>query len=220
MGEGVGKCLSGRALPRRRGFFCRTGTRLWSTNPSTSGDLNGFGAQFATFVRTFEPTQSLPYLGDVAALEWMVHRAHYAADVELLPRAQLATLSPAQLLATRFRLHPGCAWIESRYPIATLWRAHQLSATVELPDRLDHAETVLVVRPRWRVDVVESNAGEVAALEQLSRGADMDGAIHAAIRISAPFDITRALVRWLDLGVLANLPATAQASSAPVRGSM
>jgi hypothetical protein len=82
--------------------------------------------------------------------------------------------------------------------------------------QLDRPEFALVVRPRWRVAVVESNAGEVAALQQLRRGADIDGAIDAAMRVGAPFDFTRALVRWLDLGVLVNWPATAQASSASV----
>ncbi|MDR3385619.1 MAG: DNA-binding domain-containing protein [Rudaea sp.] len=204
----VVRCLVGKE------FFAALARAYGGSHSSTCGDLNEFGEQFSTFVRTFEHTQSLPYLFDVAALEWRVHRAHYAADADSMPRTRIATLTPEQLLGTQFRLRPGCAWIESRYPIASLWLAHQPSATVELPNRLDHPETALVVRSRWRVTVVESNAGEIAALEQLSRGADVDGAIDAATRLGAPFDLTRALVRWLDLGVLMNWPAAAQASSA------
>jgi len=174
-------------------------------HPSTSGDLNRFGADFADFVRDFEHTQGLPYLGDVAELEWAVHRAHYAADSFGLSRDRIAALPPADLLAARFELHPACAWIESPFPVASIWLAHQPNATVALPDDLGRREFALVTRPGWRVEVLASSAGEVVALKHLHAGADMECAIGVALGIEPQFNFARALVRWLDHAILVEM---------------
>jgi uncharacterized protein len=186
-------------------FFGGLASAYGRAHPSTSGDLNRFGAGFADFVRDFEHTQALPYLGDAAELEWAVHRAHYAAESFGLSRDRIAALPPADLLAARFELHPACAWIESPFPVAGIWLAHQLNATVALPDDLGRREFALVVRPGWRVEVLASSAGEVAALKHLQAGADMECAIGAAQGLEPQFDFARALVRWLDYAILVDL---------------
>ena len=173
--------------------------------PSASGDLNRFGALFAGFVAAFEPARALPYLGDVAALEWAVHCAHSAPDAAALARERMAVISPQVLLTSRFALHPACRWIESRFPIASIWRAHQPQAAIELPESLDRAECALIVRPGWRAEVVESSGAEVAALEQLRAGVDMDGAIGAAMAADCAFDFAKTVLRWLDLAILVDI---------------
>ena len=173
--------------------------------PSRSGDLNVFGDRFARFVSTFPQVQSLPWLADVARLEWNVHRAHYAADASQIDRAHLAALMPEELLATRFSLSPAVAWLESRYPVATLWQAHQVQSDVALPDTLDRAEQALIVRPQWRVQVLSSGPSEIAALTRLRNGAPMAAVIEAALQLDAQFDFTAASLRWLEFGVLADL---------------
>jgi len=173
--------------------------------PSTSGDLNRFGASFAGFVSAFEPAQALPYLCDVVALEWAVHCAHCAPDAAALLRERMAVISPHVLLTSRFALHPACGWIESRFPIASIWRAHQPAAAIELPESLDRGECALIVRADWRAEVVESSAAEIAALEQLRAGVDMDGAIGAAMAADSGFDFAKTMLRWLDLAIVVDI---------------
>lgn len=189
-------------------FFAGLARAYGRAHPSSSGDLNRFGARFAEFVDAFEHTQSLSYLGDVAALEWSVHIAHYAADPVPLTRERIAGLLPGDLLAARFALHPACAWLRSPFPIASIWLAHQPQSAVALPDSLDRRELALVVRPRWRVEVLLSGSGELAALERLRAGADVEAAITAGLRADADFAFPKALVRWLDCGVLVDRPAS------------
>jgi hypothetical protein len=170
--------------------------------PSRSGDLNEFGDRFAEFLVTFAHAQSLPYLSDVARLEWLAHRAHYAADAAPIDRARLAAMPPETLLATCFAVHPACAWIASTYPIATLWQAHQPDASVALPATLEQSEHALVVRPKWRVEVVLCGRAEIAALAALRAGADMASAIEAAMQVDASFDFAGALLRWIACAIL------------------
>lgn len=175
-------------------------------HPSLSGDLNTFGANFATFVAEFEPAQTLPYLGDVAALEWAVHCAHHAADGDAFACAQVARMSPAELLTTRFGVHPALAWIESPYPIVTIWLAHRPDATTSLPQSLDRPECALIARPLWQVEVLPTGSAEIAALGQLRAGARMADAISAAFAQDASFDAAAALPRWIALGLLCGRP--------------
>src|SRR4029453_7123257 len=51
-------------------------------HPSTGGDLNVYGDAFASFLATYPHAAPLPYLPDVARLEWAMDEAHRAADAE------------------------------------------------------------------------------------------------------------------------------------------
>jgi hypothetical protein len=177
-------------------------------HPSSSGDLNRFGEHFAAFIADFEHTQTLPYLADVAALEWIAHRAHYAANAIVLSHYRIGSLRPHQLLASRFTLHPACDWLDSGFPIAHIWLAHQPGATMELPKSLDRGEIALVARPRWRVEVVASSEGEIAALEKIRAGETLETAIEAGIEAQRSFDFAKALPRWLDLSLLTQASAS------------
>ncbi|MEP6941239.1 MAG: DNA-binding domain-containing protein, partial [Rudaea sp.] len=171
-------------------------------HPSASGDLHRFGGAFAGFVAGYRAVSHLSYLADVATLEWLVHRARFAADSTPIVRASIAALSPAALLAERLGVQPACAWLHSRFPIVSLWRAHQPDADTPLPADIDLAETALVVRRGWRVDVLASGRVETEILGSLRGGATLAEAIATGWAADTQFDFARALVRWLDAGLL------------------
>jgi len=173
--------------------------------PSVSGDLNRFGAALPAFVATSVQTQGLPYLGDVAALEWAVHLARHATDAQPLSGEGITALRPEQLLAARFEINPACSWQISPHPITSIWLAHQPQAAAvlpaSLPGSLAQPESALIVRPLWRVQVIQSSAAELAALEELRAGGSMQTAIAAALRVDSAFDFSAAIVRWLEVAV-------------------
>ena len=61
-------------------FFEGAAAIFIAQHPPQAAWLDEYGAEFADFVRDFEPAASLPYLADVARLEWAVSRALHAAD--------------------------------------------------------------------------------------------------------------------------------------------
>ena len=65
--------------------------------PSASGDLNLYGDAFGAFLATYPPAADLPYLADVAALEWAQDEANRAADIESSPQKVLAALAAVAL---------------------------------------------------------------------------------------------------------------------------
>ena len=171
--------------------------------PSDSADLNQFGARFADFLATFPPVADLPYLPDMACLEWALHLAHYAPDAPALVPEALAALSPAQLEACRFNLHPACAVLASRWQVAALWQAHQEGEGQGMfPQDIQVSSHALVCRPGWKAQVLVLDAAAHAALQALQQGRTFGAALDAAFELEQAFDLGAHLRQWLAHAVL------------------
>jgi uncharacterized protein len=165
--------------------------------PSTSGDLNEFGGELARFVGTFPHTLDLPYLPDVARMEWLAHRAYYAADAAPFDFKAALPGNP------RFQLAPPCALLASRWPLGRIWQVHQddYAGPVDV-DLASRPDRIVVHRPRWRVEVRSVAPGDFRFLEAVQAGTMLDAALEAAIVADPAFDASLALARWVDAGVL------------------
>lgn len=172
--------------------------------PSDSADLTQFGARFADFLSSFPPAAELPYLPDMARLEWAVHLAHYAADAQALAPEALAALHPDQLEVRRFTLHPACALLASNWQVAALWHAHQDGEEQGMfPHDMQVASWTLVCRSRWKAQVLQVDAAAHAALLALLQGQTFGAALDAAFERDPAFDLAARLRQWLAHAVLA-----------------
>src|SRR5687768_16032631 len=61
-------------------FFNQLARRFVREHPSRSGNLHDFGREFAGFLATLPDLTELPYLPDVAALEWALHEVFHEAE--------------------------------------------------------------------------------------------------------------------------------------------
>ena len=171
-------------------FFSALAHAYARAHPSASGDLNAFGAELAAFVASFEHAQDLPYLPDVARLEWLVHRAYYAADAR--------AFDPGRALEAR--LAPASALLESQWPLAAIWQAHQPGGDPASVDLAAGPERLLVLRPAWRVEVRALARGDFRFLAGLGGG--LGPALEAAVDADPQFHPSTALARWVREGVL------------------
>ena len=138
-------------------FFEGMSHRFAAAVPSCSGDLNAYGAPFPAFVRGFAPAASLPYLPDVAALEWCVHRAHYAANRPPADLRVLAGVSAERYADLRVVLHPAVALLTTQSAAVRIWQAHQPGqGEVSDVDPAAGPDRALVYRPHFRVEVARS----------------------------------------------------------------
>ena len=92
-------------------FFEALAREFVHRHPSRSGDLNRYGDVFADFLAVFPHTADLPYLPDVARMEWLVHRAHFAEDPPALDLSFLggtdARATPGSAPKALSRVHFG-----------------------------------------------------------------------------------------------------------------
>lgn len=178
-------------------FFSGLSKAYGRAHPSNSGDLNRFGADFDVFLRHFPHVADYPYLPDMAALEWALHRAHYAPAAEAVTAAQLAGLSPEQMETARMTLHPACRLVASEWAVVPLWQAHQADSGVDFPELLAVPSHGVVARPQWKTRVVPLSGAGHAALRVLEEGRDFGAALDAAFDIDEAFDVAGNLQLWL-----------------------
>lgn len=130
-------------------FFSGLAREYCRRSPSREGDLTRYGDAFAEFLRDFEHVRELPYLADVASLDWAVHCAHYAADADRFDALQLASRPDEEWGTLRVRLHPACAVLASPWPLARIWSVHQREHVGDRTVPFDEAtHRCLVYRPQ------------------------------------------------------------------------
>ena len=163
--------------------------------PSASGDLTEFGDTFAGFLHGFEHTQSLPYLPDLARLEWAAHRAYGAADEVAWDPSTLASAEPESQAAIRFQWQPGLAVVESGSPVVRIWTIHQPGYAGEFSVDWEMPETALVARDGFAVTVKPCDAGGATFITHSLAGATLGDAVAAAQHRQSDFDLGALLGR-------------------------
>lgn len=174
--------------------------------PSTSGDLSEYGERLAEFLAVFAHTQDVPYLPDVARMEWLAHRAYYAADAAPFDPRSLSCVPPERHHDMRISLAPACAMLASQWPLAKLWAVHQDGLhDIGATDLAAGPDRILVHRPFWRAEVYSLAPGDYRFLKSALSGATLGSALEAAVAHEPAFDPASALSRWVRAGVIVRL---------------
>ncbi|MCB1509178.1 MAG: putative DNA-binding domain-containing protein [Hyphomicrobiaceae bacterium] len=171
--------------------------------PPRSPVLLRYGATFPQALGAREDLAAIPFLADLAALEWARIEAHHAADAAPAAIADLAVLGEAALGAARLTLHPSVRLVRSRFPIVTIHAIE--TGGIERPrHRIDlgTGQDALVVRPGMRVAVHPLSEGLGAFVEALVWGAPLGDALEAGINEDASFDASGALQLVFSAGAV------------------
>ena len=92
-------------------------------HPARSAWLDQYGQGFGAFLAQFPPASSLPYLPDVAELEWAVSRALHAPEAIPMDLARLAAVPAAASASLRLFAHPALGLVRANSPADVIWRA-------------------------------------------------------------------------------------------------
>jgi hypothetical protein len=163
-----------------RRFFAYAADAFIRAHPPRTPCLFEYGGALAGFLERFPACESLPYLGDVARLEWAMHRAFHAPD-DIAPQAV-------------FR--PSVFFISSQWPVYAIWRVAMGRA--EGPVDLAAGPAHLLVYRAEDAAYAESLAAEEYALlaALAASGSRADAA--AVLRAQASAGATAAVCRRLE----------------------
>ena len=186
-------------------FFEGLARAYHRVTPSTSGDLFDHGSGFGDFLAAFAHTQSMPYLPDLARLEWLVHRAYGARDAMPFDRAALMSVPPQRQDAIRFDWAAGTAVMASAFALARIWTIHQPGYEGEFAVDWSIPECVLVARESFRVTVCALSVGDAAFMASALAGAELGNAAIAALEADAGFDLGAVLARALASNLICGL---------------
>lgn len=187
--------------------FFRAMARVFAyTNPPTSRLLVFYGETFPEFIERFPPAASLPYLADVARLEFLRVRAYHAADVAPVRSEDIVAVlaDEDKLPDLGLALHPSLAVLDSAAAVVSLWAVHQgvgdLATLVP-----DVPETALVVRDGLDVEVMSIPRASGVFIAAVKRGATLGDAMAAAQSVDRDFDATLPLALLIQKSAITAL---------------
>ena len=188
-------------------FFRAMAAEFVRRAPPRSPVLAFYGEEMPSFVDSFAPARSVPYLADMARLEMARQRAYHAADA-----APIGTAEAGQAMACgdavgtlRLRWHPSVALLSSSFAIVSIWAAHQHDEGVDdalAPIDPRSAEDALVLRDGHEVLVHRLAPAAAAFVRAVQSGADLGTAATCAAAVDAGFDLTALLSLMVSHGAL------------------
>ena len=182
-------------------FFRFACDRYVRAEPPAGPCLFEYGATFPAFLAGFEPCRHLPWLPDVARLEWAMNAALHAPDATALT-AEALRARPADALETAdVSLHPSVTLLASTWPVDAIWHANQVGRDGRAD--LDAGGVRLCV---WRrgEDVLfrRVSPAAFAFLQELGAGGGLADAAEAAVDAEPAAELSRLVREALDDEVL------------------
>lgn len=173
-------------------FFAAMAKVFIADHPPLSPALFEYGEEFPHFLSTFEPARALPYLSDVARLEWMLAAAYHAADAQPIAATKLGRFGD-DALDSSLMLHPSCAILISDYPVLSLWHTNTHDEIVRPIDVSAGGEAALVVRPKFDVALIGIDTPTFAFIRALAAGHSLELSAEAAAALDSEFEFAAAL---------------------------
>jgi len=181
--------------------------RYAASVPLTSYNLNDAGAQMPAFLRHDVLTGDLPFLPDLAELEWRIARAFHATEGPPLdPRALPWTVEQWATAVLRFQ--PSVAVLSSAWPLLDLWTARDTPRDAIDIELHGHPHHIIIRRTGFSVRCESVAADEALALQLLLDGRCLG---EIAERCEAdghdPSAVLAWFSRWTSAGMIADATA-------------
>ncbi|HXV62729.1 MAG TPA: hypothetical protein VEK15_18665, partial [Vicinamibacteria bacterium] len=138
-------------------------------------DLGRIGDRLSRFLETDFLSTKLPFLPDLARLEWALAEAFVSEDAKALLWDDLQAMNPESVSEMPLKLMPGTAVIRSKWPLIDIWECkdrsdHEISVQVE-----DRPSTVLVFRRGYQSHCTEASETIARIVEAASGGTSLLG---------------------------------------------
>jgi hypothetical protein len=175
-------------------------------HPSTHPSLRQLGCCFPDFLRNCQETAELPFLVDLAMLEWARLEVFDAPDAEPLRVEHLQSLTPEEWPGLTLRLIPALRVVQSEWPVHEIWQAAEAEDAPTLYELHPDRTTLRVWRNGFSVYHTKIDALEYAVLTHVMAGESF-AAVCGALESLLPAEETATcigslLLRWIEDGVL------------------
>ena len=138
------------------------------SRPLEQGDVSHYGGGFAGTINS-QPTvnEAVPYLADLARLEWYIDRATHAPTIDRpFPFSKLQQLTEANLPQLQLEVPEPTFCLDSDYPVASLWQMITDNQIAEID--LGQAESAVIQHRPDRILVLNTRP-EATGLIRLSQ---------------------------------------------------
>jgi hypothetical protein len=186
--------------------FFRAMARVYvADEPPNSPALIDYGGGFPAFLAKFAPVRELPYLPDVAKLEWLRSESYSAADEPNASVADLAALADVGEDKLSVGLHASARLLQSPFPIVSIWETNTHDCDVRQIDPELGGEQALIVRQNFQVRLFRLDVGTYAFAAAISARASLTAAAQRAVEADDRASIPHALALLISAGAVGNV---------------
>lgn len=170
-----------------------------------------FGSEFSAHLQTLPNSEKVPYLADVAKLEWRWLQCYHSADAAVLELSALAQLSGDEITDVSLVCHPALFAMKSAWPIGSIWtvctQGEQTTVSAASVD-MKQAECVVITRPGIQVLTnIVPEPGWVF-LNALQTGSSIGDAAELALQTDKDFQVGEHLAGQMALGAFCSFRTT------------
>ena len=161
--------------------------------PLKDSHLNRYGLHFprwlANEISQHSAFEGLPYLPELAELEWQINQSYYAMDLANFLQAPhhhltaLAELNEEMQQQAILLLRPDVALLSCHYPVQQVWGKHKGLHGAAVPAGLS-CRYLVVYRDRFKVSLSVISQAEMQLLQAIQSGRNLSQITHSKHDIS------------------------------------
>ena len=201
-------------------FFNALAQRYIMQHPPTSAIMSQWGGEFSTFIKHDKDCENLPYLADVAQLEWLRIQTYHALDENPLSTEKVQAFLVHyidELMDCKIELLAACKILNSNYCCISIWNLHQQYAQVSQFASLEQellaldfsqAESAIIWRNNLEVEVIPIKRPFGYLLTLLKQGQTIGHAISECLADFPELDIPILLAFILQLPCILSVQKT------------
>ncbi len=173
--------------------------------PSHESNLSLVGRHLPEFLTSWPLTQQLPFLPDLAQLEWRVSLAFHATQKPSIDPQRIASVSLDAWERTVLVFQPSVGFVSSAWPILDLWNARAQPRSAINIELVSRPQCVLIFRRALHLYCEAIDAAQALLLEQLLAGATLGAAcdLLTQARQHESLPITAWFAHWMREGLIA-----------------
>lgn len=178
-------------------------------NPPQEACLNRYGGALAAFIESFSPAKTLPYLPDVARMQWAMNESYYAPDDSPLTLADLQNMPPEILADMALPLRYSSRFLTSNWPLIAIHdfcmkENREETETLDLHQGGCH---IMVYRPGLTTKIVPLEAAEYTFLLGVKAEKSLGDTLEITLRSFPDFDFQACLQKHIALETFTAFPA-------------
>ena len=160
-----------------------------------------YAEKFPDFLQNFTPAKKIPYLADLARLEWEFLKSTHAKDAVPLMIDELQKIEADHMPICCFTMHPSLFIGQSNWQIADLWIKirHDPARSIE---KIEETQFYLIIRPHLQTQIHIISKAMHNFMRKLSKNISFAQASEETIEAYPDFNLGENLAHLFSLGCI------------------
>jgi len=186
--------------------FIQNAFKYAEVHPSKDYNLSLAGKYFSDFLLKVPLSKNLPFLPDLAKLEWQIAESFHEFQKKPMALEGLSKLSPEDWEELSFNFQPAVRLLSSRWPVLDIWNARKTPLNKINIDLINRPQHILIYKNDTQVLCELIDKYQFSLLKGLSAGTTL-GKVFEKISIQSEagsLPITQWFSDWAAKGLITN----------------